>query len=360
MPRRPRPLSRIAPKAGSPQPVASDAEHSNEERNEEESGISEEDEDVDAPRVVQWVDDDQDDLQAEFEDNETPGPSTLNSLEQDLSSLPLGALLKAQRALKQVEASDADDTSSSEDHDGSEPEVESSGNGKRKETEAKKEWSTKPRHDIPKRTSKHAPTEITSKRPITRRRTVVESTKIQPRDPRFLPFAGQLAPEKFQKQYSFLADSHKSELQTLRENLKLARKRLASSPKDVRDEREAEVERLERALKRTESLVNQDRKAKVDREALAALHEAEKAKQKDGKKAWWMKESEKKQVLVRARYDALAAEGGRRAVQKAMEKKQRKIGQKEKKSRPFAKGSEGLKRVRSGDDGSVRKKRRVA
>jgi ribosomal RNA-processing protein 36 len=46
-------------------------------------------------------------------------------------------------------------------------------------------------------------------------------------------------------------------------------------------------------------------------------------------------------VLIRARYEALAADGGGRAVKRAMEKKQRKVGQKEKKSRPFPKGAFG-------------------
>jgi len=45
--------------------------------------------------------------------------------------------------------------------------------------------------------------------------------------------------------------------------------------------------------------------------------------------------------LVQARYEALAADGGKRAVKRAMEKKQKKIGQKEKKSRPFPKGNFG-------------------
>ena len=45
--------------------------------------------------------------------------------------------------------------------------------------------------------------------------------------------------------------------------------------------------------------------------------------------------AEKRKLLVKARYDALATEGGKRAVRKAIEKKQKKVGQKEKKSRPF-------------------------
>lgn len=48
--------------------------------------------------------------------------------------------------------------------------------------------------------------------------------------------------------------------------------------------------------------------------------------------------AEKKELLDRARYEALSAAGGRQAVKKAIEKKQKKISQKEKRSRPFAKG----------------------
>lgn len=75
-------------------------------------------------------------------------------------------------------------------------------------------------------------------------------------------------------------------------------------------------------------------------------------------------------MLVRARYNALAASGGRIAVKKAIEKKQKKISQKEKKSRPFAKerstpgafSSTGDKRPRSSgfrDEGGHSKRRRI-
>lgn len=74
-------------------------------------------------------------------------------------------------------------------------------------------------------------------------------------------------------------------------------------------------------------------------------------------------------MLVRARYDALAASGGRVAVKKAIEKKQKKNNQKEKRSRPFAKviyspgtfSSTGDKRPRnsgSGSDGGRSKRRK--
>jgi ribosomal RNA-processing protein 36 len=67
--------------------------------------------------------------------------------------------------------------------------------------------------------------------------------------------------------------------------------------------------------------------------------------------------------LVRARFEALAA-GGDRAVKKAIEKKQKKISQKEKKSRPFARGRGYGKQPSSSanageDDGRFNKRRRV-
>ncbi|KAK7064260.1 hypothetical protein R3P38DRAFT_3301834 [Favolaschia claudopus] len=316
----------------------------------EEAVSGDEEEDADAPRVSQWVDDD--DLEDTAESNHA-GPSQLKSLEEDLSSVPLGALVRAQRALKQAEASDSESEDFGDDETGAPPENISSGKEK-----AKPEWSIEPRHDIAKRTNKHAPVELTSKRPVTRKRQVVEVKTVQPRDPRFLPLAGEFSQEKFQKHYGFLTDAHKTELQTLRESLKAARKLLASSPRDLRSEREAEVSRLEKAVKRAESLVNQDRKSKVDQAALTKLNEAEKAKRADGKAGWWMKNSEKKDFLLRARYDALAREGGKRAVKKAIEKKQKKIGQKEKKSRPFAKDNGLKRRPTDTNEGPPQKRRR--
>jgi ribosomal RNA-processing protein 36 len=184
------------------------------------------------------------------------------------------------------------------------------------------------------------------------------------RDPRFLTLAGEFSDRKFQEQYGFLADIHTDELKTLRENLQRARKALVSSPRDLREERQQEVTRLELAVKRAESSVNKDRREMVEQKALSKVVKEERDQRKQGKGGWWMKEcrtlvlsygsrqiddngcgtADKRDLLVRARYDALAATGGKGAVKKAIEKKQKKISQKEKKSRPFA-------RERSGGEG---------
>jgi ribosomal RNA-processing protein 36 len=112
----------------------------------------------------------------------------------------------------------------------------------------------------------------------------------EPRDPRFLPLAGELNPQHFASSYAFLSDLHSSEVKTLRDNLKRARKMVVSSPQDQRAEREAEVARLERALKRAESAVNKDKREKVEREALKKLSSEEKERRKQGKGAWYLKD----------------------------------------------------------------------
>ncbi|KAF9475995.1 DUF947-domain-containing protein [Pholiota conissans] len=321
----------------------------------------EEEEDADTPRVVQWQDDDEEFLEEEEEEKvveEVPEEATLKN---NLEDLPLGALRNAQRILSQAQAesdseSDAEDGGSGggSDDDDDAPAVEDlKGKGKQKEKVQKVEWSAKRRDDIAKRSSKHAPVEVTSKRPVTRKRQVVEVPKIVARDPRFMPTTGEFSADKFQQSYGFLAESHKRELATLRETLKQARKLLSSSPRELQEERQHEVYRLEQAIKRTESLVNKDRLDKVQREALSKVKKEELAKRTQGKGEWHLKRGEKQKVLVQARYEALAQEGGQRAVKKAIEKKQKKESQKEKRSRPYAKGEY------SGKDERPAKRRRV-
>ncbi|KAG5647949.1 hypothetical protein DXG03_006983 [Asterophora parasitica] len=314
----------------------------------------EDEDDVDAPRVAQWVDEDElvlDDEDEDEGDTQKGGPSDLKTLQDDLYGLPLGALRKAQNMLSQAEVDSEDSDESENENEESEP---VSAKGKEKE---KPEWSIKPRTDIAKRANKHAPIEVTSKRPVTRKRTVVEVKTVQARDPRFLPLAGEFSADKFQKSYGFLAESHKKELDTLRENLKRARKLLASSPRDTSEERAAEVHRLEQAVKRAESLVNKDRRDKIEQEALAKVSKEERDKRKQGKGEWHLKTNQKRELLMKARYEALAADGGKRAVKRAIDKKQKKIGQKEKKARPF--GQKRRFESQGQGDGGREKRRRV-
>ncbi|KAG1747904.1 uncharacterized protein EDB91DRAFT_1345081 [Suillus paluster] len=329
----------------------SEAESGSESVSDESFGDAHDDDnDADAPRVVQWVDAEDEDEDSEAlveeetdldddEDNINVIPSAkssreLWSLEDNLSSLPLGMLRKAQHTLSQTRAltdseseSDAlEDSYSSNDED--ECPILTTSKGKSKEI-PETEKHSRARKDLAKRSSKHAPTEITSKRPVSRRRIVIDSKTPQPRDPRFLHITGTFDPQKFRTQYTFLSTLHKDELSTLRSNLKRARKLLLNSPADQRLEREREVGRLELAVKRGESAVNRDKREKVEMEALGKVAREEKEKRGRGEIGV------KKELLMKARYEDIASSGGKRAVKKAIEKKQKKTSQKEKRSRPF-------------------------
>ncbi|KAH6917420.1 DUF947-domain-containing protein [Coprinopsis sp. MPI-PUGE-AT-0042] len=300
-----------------------DASSDSEESSEDEREDVPSDDDADAPRIAQWEADDD----SIYDQPKVPAqrrPSHLTDLEDS-------SLRKSQKALTQVEPETESEDDSASDNE-SEPEEEPT------QKERKVEWIS---HDPKKhaRSSKHAPMEVTSKKPVTRKRTVVEVPKIVPRDPRFLPTTGEFKPEEFQKSYGFLAESRKDELKTLRESLSKARRALSSCPADRRLEFEREIYRLEQALKRTEGLVNKDRQDAVQRQALQKVKSEEKEKQKHGKGQWFLKDSEKRKVVQKARFEALSSEGGHRAVKKAIDRKQKKIGQKEKKSRPYARGA---------------------
>lgn len=80
----------------------------------------------------------------------------------------------------------------------------------------------------------------------------------------------------------------------MKENLKRAKKMLASSPRNQREEREQEVAKLDQAVKRAESNVNRDRREQIEQDALRTAKQEEKEKRKVGKGAWHMKDCKAK------------------------------------------------------------------
>ncbi|KAI0335200.1 DUF947-domain-containing protein [Cubamyces sp. BRFM 1775] len=349
------------------------SDHSQEDSDassEPESGgedFEEADAEPDAPRVAQWVDEEEldevSDEESESQDSDEEEALDHAQLEAGLKALPFGALRKAHKALSKAQA---EESSEEETNYGSGSDEGSAYSGPSRLDKGKEREEPREKKEVPKRKNKHAPMEMSSKRPVPRMKLVTEQ-KVVPRDPRFLPITGEFDQKRFHTQYGFLADMHENEMKTLKENLKRARKLLANSPRDLREEREAEVQRLERAVKRAESAVNKDRQEKVQLEALSKVAKEERDKRKEGKKAWYMKDADKKAMLLRAKYDALAASGGRGAVRKAIEKKQKKVSQKEKKKRPYVGGpppsrmtgvtGQSRKRSRSGDGGPRKRPR---
>jgi ribosomal RNA-processing protein 36 len=183
------------------------------------------------------------------------------------------------------------------------------------------------------RSSKHAPTTMSSKRQVTRRRGAVEVPKANIRDPRFDPIA-DLDREKIRKNYLFLDDYVDSEIKDIKATLKTQRtpksgskkKKVKAAPKLS----EEEVEALKRELVQKES----KRQAQKARDRTSDVIKEHKQKERElvrsGKKAYFLKTSEIKEKVLVKQFEGMS-EGKR---EKAMEKKRRRIASKERKNMP--------------------------
>lgn len=72
----------------------------------------------------------------------------------------------------------------------------------------------------PKRASKSAPAEQSSKKPVSRYREAVEVNTPKARDPRFDPAAGAVNESQFKKNYAFLNEYKEKEIGALKEEIK--------------------------------------------------------------------------------------------------------------------------------------------
>lgn len=165
----------------------------------------------------------------------------------------------------------------------------------------------------PRRSSKHAPREQSSKKPVPRLREVLADERRKPRDPRFDPLitggegGGGGA-------YAFLDEYRDREMAELRAQLRKTRDAAAR-------------DRLGRQLASMESRREAARR-RLDKEALLRDHRRrEKELVARGKKPFYLKKSEQRERLLTKRYEAMT-DG---QVDRAMARKRKKVAGKEKK-----------------------------
>jgi ribosomal RNA-processing protein 36 len=224
----------------------------------------------------------------------------------DVSSISFGALAKAQASLKkQKQDGDEDDA---DDH--------------RTKDDAHRSSSTLKRLPKPKRSSKHAPQEQSSKRPVSRiirdaLPTETSTKRAAPRDPRFDPISGgaaRISEAKASKAYAFLEEYRDKELADLRAQ--------AKKTKDP-----ARKEELKRQIMSMESR-RKARKQKEEEERLLAEHrKKEKELVAQGKLPFYLKRSEQKKQLLVNRFAGMS----KGQVDRAIERKRKKVAGKEKK-----------------------------
>ncbi|KXJ92694.1 hypothetical protein Micbo1qcDRAFT_160464 [Microdochium bolleyi] len=269
--------------------------------------------------------DDDDDNEAS-EDESDAGPSLA------AARVSFGALAKAQASLPSTrkKKGGAKDEPSNDDSDS-----EDSADGRR----TKDDPSKNRRAPIPSRAHKHAPTEQTSKRAVTRKREVIPQTIVKARDPRFDPTAGEVDSDRFRRAYGFLDSYRDDELavmkRTLRDATAAAKPGATKRNKKLKDApilSEHERENLKREIASIESRKASQAAKDKHRELLDEHRKKEKELVKQGKTPFYLKKAEqKKQVLV----DRFA--GMKKGqVDKAIERKRKKVVAKERRDMPWA------------------------
>lgn len=174
---------------------------------------------------------------------------------------------------------------------------------------------------------------MTSKKPVSRKRDFIAVAKPQARDPRFMPLGAgsgavtataggagsKLEEVRARQAYAFLEDYQRDEM-----------KELAAAAKKERDP--AAREKLQRALMSMESRLKTQKRKDREYELLAEHRKKEKELVKQGKTPFYLKKSEQKKALLLDQFASMK----KGQVDKAIERRRKKVAGKEKKLLPYA------------------------
>jgi ribosomal RNA-processing protein 36 len=168
------------------------------------------------------------------------------------------------------------------------------------------------------RSSKHAPTEISSKKAVSRKREVVPVPKREFRDPRFEPLSGFVDEVKVRAAYSFLDEYRDDEIKELKSAIKTAR------DEDAKD-------KLKRALMSMESKKKAQMRKQKEQEILDNHRKAEKELVKQGKQPFYLKKAEQKKRVLLDQFGGLKG----KKLDHVIERRRKKQEGREKKKMPL-------------------------
>ncbi|CAO3635168.1 unnamed protein product [Cunninghamella echinulata] len=174
-----------------------------------------------------------------------------------------------------------------------------------------------------KRSSKHRPMEISSKKKVSRFREVVETASTKKRrDPRFDKLSGKLNQDLFEKSYGFIKDYKQSEKEQLQQRL--------AKTKNI-EERDILKQELITIKSRETQLKNDQRKRELARERKKM--ESELVQQ--GKTPYFLKRSEKRKLELMDKFNQL----GEKNMDRVLEKKRKRNANKDHRRLPFKRRS---------------------
>ncbi|KAG0160500.1 hypothetical protein PDIDSM_8030 [Penicillium digitatum] len=263
------------------------------------------------------------DIEEEPESEQDSG----DDFKASLAEISFGALAKAQASMRERNRKEKhapkEDTSST---------LDDIRTKLREAREQKLEAASKSKTKEKKRTSKHAPMEQSSKRAVTRKRTVVELPPTpRSRDPRFdaavMGHSGGGKHPHGGTAYAFLDEYRASELNDLKEQMR--------KTKNLQQKEKLKGE-IRRAQDKLRSAQNKKREADVQ----AEHKKREKQLIREGKKVnpYYLKNSELQKQVLERKYEEM----GSRERAKALERRRKKMTSKERKEMPWERrGAEG-------------------
>ncbi|KAJ3345127.1 hypothetical protein HDU83_004402 [Entophlyctis luteolus] len=285
--------------------------------------------DGDSSGVEEEVNDSDHGDESQGEDSRVGDLSRTNHLKRQLADATFGDLLQVQESIGSKQFKKLRREMISSDHvfstgrdDDSESEASESGDSDDSEAPEVASADNKKgvaRKGIAKRSSKHAPAEMSSKRPVSRKRTVVELPKKEVlRDPRFSKLSGKFNEGLFSRSYGFLEEYEKADIEKMKK----------AAAKEKNPEKKAELE------KELQSKISRQFQKQKD-EKLKAIHRKWKKSEteavKKGKNPFFLKKSDKEKLALLEQYKSLKPGQG---VDKFLEKRRKKNSANEKRFLP--------------------------
>ena len=173
-----------------------------------------------------------------------------------------------------------------------------------------------------KRSNKNRPTEMSSKRQVSRFRQVLEvGSSAKRRDPRFDALSGTYNAGHWDTAYSFLKDYKKDEIEKLKKRIKKCKKHEIH----LKDQLVKQMNKLKNELVNKEKF---DKRKQLEKN----IRKREREQIASGKKPYFMKKSMLRREELKQKYDELEKKG---QLNKYMSKRRKKNSSKDKKALPW-------------------------
>lgn len=190
----------------------------------------------------------------------------------------------------------------------------------------------------PKKSSKHAPTEASSKRQDFYRRKPqlnesgigieIGAHRFKPKDPRISSLSGHLNIEQFEKNYAFIQEIREKEIATMKQRI-AARKVTGRKGQKLRQRlgitQEGTLEMDKEELKRLQIEKAEFERNQIERQAKQTVKKKLQKEVAQGQRGvYYPKRKELKRMEMEAKFEEMRKRGGDSAIQKAIAKRRKK------------------------------------